>query len=79
MGARVYKVNIVGLANKAHHFDFEMGNDFFERYGSGLITEGSLLADVTLDKHETFIESARSRVTSDPGRSLLQVLSSSSG
>lgn len=56
MGARVYTVNIVGLANKVHHFDFEMGNDFFERYGSGLISEGSLTAEVTLDKHETFID-----------------------
>jgi uncharacterized protein len=56
MGARAYKVNIVGLANKVHHFDFEIGNDFFGQYGTGLIKEGSLKADVTLDKRETFID-----------------------
>lgn len=56
MGAREYTVNIVGLTNQVHHFDFEMGNDFFERYGSGLISEGSLEAEVTLDKRETFID-----------------------
>lgn len=58
MGAREYSVNIVGLSNKLHRFEFEMGNDFFGTYGSGLITEGALKADVTLDKHETFIEAA---------------------
>jgi uncharacterized metal-binding protein YceD (DUF177 family) len=56
MGARAYTVNIVGLANKVHHFEFEMGNDFFSQYGENLITEGSLKADVELDKRETFIE-----------------------
>lgn len=56
MGAREYTVNIVGLTNQVHHFDFEMGNDFFERYKSGLISEGSLKADVKLDKRETMID-----------------------
>lgn len=56
MGAREYSVNIVGLTNTVHYFGFEVGNEFFERYGRGLITEGSLKAEVTLDKHETFIE-----------------------
>ncbi|HEU5148492.1 MAG TPA: DUF177 domain-containing protein [Chryseosolibacter sp.] len=56
MGASAFRVNIVGLANKVHHFDFEMGNDFFEKFGTELLTEGSLKADVALDKRETLID-----------------------
>lgn len=56
MGTRVYTVNIVGLANKLHHFDFEVGNDFFDKFGTEILTEGSLKAEVALDKRETFID-----------------------
>lgn len=58
MGARAYTVNIVGLANKVHHFEFEMGNDFFEKFGTELLTEGNLKADVALDKRETLIDAS---------------------
>ena len=56
MGVSAFKVNIVGLTNTVHHFDFKVGNDFFSQYGTGLISVGSLKAAVTLDKHETFID-----------------------
>jgi uncharacterized protein len=56
MGVRVYTVNIVGLSNTIHHFEFEVENDFFSQYGTALISEGSLKAKVTLDKRETFID-----------------------
>jgi uncharacterized protein len=56
MGMRAFAVNIVGLTNTVHHFDFKVGNDFFNHYGTGLISVGSLKADVTLDKRETFID-----------------------
>ena len=55
MGARAYTINIVGLANKDHHFNFEIGEKFFAEFGTELLSEGSLKADVTLDKKETFI------------------------
>jgi uncharacterized metal-binding protein YceD (DUF177 family) len=58
MGAREYSVNIVGLTNTVHRFDFEVGNDFFEHYGTDLVSEGSLKSEVTLDKRGTFIEAA---------------------
>jgi uncharacterized metal-binding protein YceD (DUF177 family) len=58
MGAREYSVNIVGLTNTVHRFTFEVRNDFFEHYGTDLVSEGSLKSEVTLDKHETFIEAA---------------------
>ncbi|MDQ2655785.1 MAG: DUF177 domain-containing protein [Bacteroidota bacterium] len=44
------------MANKVHHFEFEVGNDFFGQYGRDLITEGTLQTEVALDKRETFIE-----------------------
>lgn len=56
---RAFKINITGLSNKVHEFDFQIGDDFFRHYGkdSGLISEGNLTARVILDKRETMIES----------------------
>jgi uncharacterized metal-binding protein YceD (DUF177 family) len=51
-----YGVNIVGLSNKKHHFDYEIGEKFFGQYGSDFLSEGLFHADVELTKHETFIE-----------------------
>lgn len=51
-----FSVNIVGLSNKAHQFDFSFGDEFFKEYGQSLMEGGSFKASVTLDKHETFIE-----------------------
>jgi uncharacterized metal-binding protein YceD (DUF177 family) len=56
MGLKAFKVNIIGLSNKIHLFGFEIGDTFFSEYGTGLISEGSFHADVSLDKRETFIE-----------------------
>jgi uncharacterized protein len=56
MGVKAYKANIVGLTNTVHHFEFEVGSDFFSRYGTELLSEGALTAEVTLDKRETFID-----------------------
>jgi len=51
-----YRINIVGLSNKVHHFNFELGDEFFRKYGSDLVSAGNFRVDVMLDKHETFIE-----------------------
>jgi uncharacterized protein len=56
MGLKAFKVNIVGLSNKIHRFEYEIGNEFFNQYGTGLISEGTFHVEVTLDKRETFIE-----------------------
>lgn len=53
---REYRINIIGLSNKVHVFHFDVENAFFEHYGKGLVSEGSFMVDVTLDKHETFID-----------------------
>lgn len=54
MGA--YSINIVGLSNNLHHFDYEFGDEFFREYGTNLIEKGHFRADVELNKHETFLE-----------------------
>jgi uncharacterized protein len=51
-----YGVNIIGLSNKLHHFDYDVGDEFFRKYGTDLVSRGKFRADVALNKHETFIE-----------------------
>jgi uncharacterized protein len=51
-----YSVNIIGLSNKLHHFDYEIGDDFFRQYGTDLVSQGRFKVEVDLNKHETFIE-----------------------
>jgi uncharacterized protein len=56
MGLRAFSVNIIGLSNKVHHFDFEFGDEFFEAYGTRVVSKGNFKVDVELDKRETLIE-----------------------
>jgi uncharacterized protein len=51
-----FRVNIVGLSYSVHKFDFQLDNSFFEQYGTEIVSSGRLEAEITLDKHETFIE-----------------------
>ena len=53
---KAFNVNIIGLSNKAHQFDYEIGNAFFENYGKDAVSDGHFSAHVVLDKHERFIE-----------------------
>jgi uncharacterized protein len=57
LGARNnFRVNIFGLSNKAHWFEFEITDGFFETYGNEVVANGNFRASVGLDKRETFIE-----------------------
>lgn len=56
MGVAAYSVNIVGLSNKEHHFQYEFGGEFFRKYGTDLLSEGKFHVDVLLTKQETFIQ-----------------------
>ncbi len=56
MRAHDFQVNIVGLSQKAHQFEYEFGDEFFEHYGVALLERGRFTAHVTLDKSETMIE-----------------------
>jgi uncharacterized protein len=51
-----FLVNIIGLSKKAHHFQFELKDGFFEHYGKEVLSSGDFDAEVSLDKRETFIE-----------------------
>jgi len=51
-----YRINIVGLSNTVHHFDYDIDDAFFQRFGHDLLEHGSFHADVTVDKHETFLD-----------------------
>jgi len=53
---KAFSINIIGLSNKAHQFDYELDRAFFEKYGNDLVSDGQFNANVVLDKHETFIE-----------------------
>ncbi|NJN41102.1 MAG: DUF177 domain-containing protein [Flammeovirgaceae bacterium] len=56
MAENAFRVNIAGLSNKAHRFDYKINNEFFEKYGDSIVSKGDLNVDVVLEKHETFIE-----------------------
>ena len=54
--AKEFNVNILGLSKSVHHFDFQLDEDFFKKYGQDLVANGKFSARVSLDKRETFIE-----------------------
>ena len=54
--AKEFNVNILGLSKSVHHFDFQLDEDFFKKYGQDLVANGKFIARVSLDKRETFIE-----------------------
>jgi uncharacterized protein len=45
-----YDLNIAKLADKTHHFAFELDRAFFEQFDQELIPDGKIHADVTLIK-----------------------------
>ncbi len=50
-----YTVDIVGLKNKKHFFDFRVDNSLFENFGNDTLQDVSLKVLLTLDKSETMI------------------------
>jgi uncharacterized metal-binding protein YceD (DUF177 family) len=52
----LYRVHIQGLSNSVHHFQYRFGDEFFRHYGTSLVEKGQFQAQVSLDKHENFIE-----------------------
>lgn len=53
---REFSVNILGLSNKVHQFEYQLEDKFFEHYGRDIVSTGSFKVEVALDKRETFIE-----------------------
>jgi uncharacterized protein len=45
-----YNINLVGLSDKRHEYDFVLDNGFFELFDQTLVNGGQLQAHVVLDK-----------------------------
>jgi len=50
-----YDINIAKLADKTHHFAFELDRAFFEQFDQQLIPDGNVHADVTLHKTDRLL------------------------
>jgi uncharacterized protein len=50
-----YDLHIAKLADKTHHFAFELDRAFFEQFDQQLIPEGHVHADVTLHKTDRLL------------------------
>jgi uncharacterized metal-binding protein YceD (DUF177 family) len=50
-----FDLNLAKLAPKTHHFEFELGPDFFALFEQPLVHEGALHADVELIKTELLL------------------------
>ena len=55
-GLKEFRINIAGLSNKVHEFDYHIGRSFFESFKSELLEDADLNVKVLLDKHETFLD-----------------------
>jgi uncharacterized protein len=51
-----FSVNIQGLGQKQHSFQFHLSTRFFENYGKEVVSAGEFDASVFLTKRETLIE-----------------------
>ncbi|HEX2967968.1 MAG TPA: DUF177 domain-containing protein [Bacteroidales bacterium] len=54
--SRLYILPIGGLKDGNHNFDFEIGNRFFENFEESEITEGDLVANLSVEKRSTHID-----------------------
>ncbi|SET49335.1 YceD family protein [Hymenobacter actinosclerus] len=50
-----YNINLARLADKTHHFAFDLDQAFFEQFDQDLIPDGNVHVDVTLHKTERLI------------------------
>ncbi|RSK34610.1 YceD family protein [Hymenobacter metallilatus] len=50
-----YDINIARLADKTHHFAFDLDRSFFEQFDQELIPDGRVHAEVTLTKTDRLI------------------------
>lgn len=52
-----YKIPFRGLKNGKHQYEYSIGDEFFEAFSEGEISQGNLMASVELIKRSTGIES----------------------
>jgi len=51
-----YTIPLSGLKEGRHTIDFEIGKEFFERFDESEVEEGSLIANLELDKRSSHID-----------------------
>lgn len=51
-----YDIHIYKLSNGNHEYQFEIGQEFFEMFDGDLVGEGSLTAEIALNKSDSMIQ-----------------------
>ena len=51
-----YQINISGLSDKKHHFNFNIKDDLFKLFKSDIIQNGDLLVNIYIDKSEAMLQ-----------------------
>jgi uncharacterized protein len=54
--SRTYTIPLSGLKEGRHNIDFEIDNKFFEKFEESEVKEGSLVADVVLDRRSSHFD-----------------------
>jgi len=54
--SRTYTIPLSGLKEGQHTFDFEIDKTFFEQFDESEVKEGSLVANVVLEKRSTHLD-----------------------
>lgn len=52
---KAYKIEIFGLSNSSHEFNFEFNDDFFSLFENSLVSKGKGTCDVILTKTDSMI------------------------
>ncbi len=52
---KAYKIEIFGLSNNTHDFNFTFGDDFFSHFENSLVSKGKGTCDVILTKTDSMI------------------------
>ena len=52
----LYTIPLSGLKEGHHTFDFEIGKEFFEQFEESEVKEGSLVANIEMDKRSSHFD-----------------------
>jgi uncharacterized protein len=52
----LFTIPLSGLKVGRHLFDFEIGNEFFEKFEESEVKEGSLIANIEMDKRSSHLD-----------------------
>ncbi|MDO9579971.1 MAG: hypothetical protein Q7J06_05315 [Bacteroidales bacterium] len=61
-----YTIPLSGLKEGRHIIDFEIGKEFFEQFEESEVKEGSLIANIEMDKRSSHPDDKNGNSTCDP-------------